>query len=151
MHPEAAFLAGYSLTLTLIAVGLEWLGRSSTDPWASRTLAACRPPTQHASEAEPDWPHSEVPAFHLGLSAVALVAAAVLAAVSAVRNVGPIELVVHAALLTLIGFRIRHVTVEYRTPLPQPQHPPTPSAISKPGPDVVGRTSPSDTRAEHDV
>lgn len=151
MHPEAAFLAGYSLTLTLIAVGLERLGRSSTDPWASRTLAACRPPTEQQPDEQPNWPHSEVPAFHLGLSAVALVAAAVLAAVSAVRHVGSIELVVHAALLTVIGFRIRHVIVEYRIPPRQPEHPPTPFAISKPGPDVVGRTSPSNTRGEHDV
>lgn len=151
MHPEAAFLAGYSLTLTLIAVGLEWLGRSSTDPWASRTLAACRPPIQQQPDEQPNWPHSEVPAFHLGLSAVALVAALVITTLSAVRYVGPIELGTHAALFLLIGARIRHVTVEYRTQPRQPQHPPTSSAVSKPGTDVVGRTSPSSNKAEHDV
>lgn len=103
MHPEATFLAGYSFSLTLIAVGLEWLVRRSTDPWTSRTLAACRPPTERPSHDEPDWPHSEVPAFHLGLAAVALVAALVLATVSAVRVVGPVEFVVHMALLAIVG------------------------------------------------
>jgi hypothetical protein len=124
VHPEAAFLAGYSLSLTLIAAALEWLGRSTTDPWASRTLGACRPPDAHTPDEAPHWPHSEVPAFHLGLSAVALVAAVVLAAVSAVRHVGSIELVVHAALLAVIGLRIRHVIVEYRTSTQQQPRPP---------------------------
>jgi hypothetical protein len=116
VHPEAAFLAGYSFSLTLLAVGLEWLGRRSTDPWASRTLAACRPPTHQPSSNKPDWPHSEVPTFHLGLAAVALVAALVIAALSTVRYVGAIELAAHAALLTLIGTRIRHVIVNHRNP-----------------------------------
>ncbi|HUF97756.1 MAG TPA: hypothetical protein VMM60_06460 [Ilumatobacter sp.] len=119
MHPEAAFLAGYSFSLILIAVGLERVGRCSTDPSTSRTLAASRPPTRRTSDLEPDWPHSEVPAFHLGLAAVALAAALVIATVSAVRNIGPVELIVHASLLALIGLRIRHVMVGYRTPTRQ--------------------------------
>lgn len=109
MHSEVAFLAGYSFSLTLIAIGLEWLGRRSTDPWASRTLVASRPPTSQPTSKELAWPHSEVPTFHLGMTAVALVAALVIAALSAVRYGGAMEHAVHASLLVLIGTRIRHV------------------------------------------
>ena len=115
MHTEAIFLASYAFLLTLIAVWFEWLGHRSTDPWASRTLAASRPPAEKRTNEAPDWPHSEVPVFHLGLSAVVLTAASALVTVSAVRYVGAIELVVHVALLALVGTRIRHVIVAYRT------------------------------------
>lgn len=151
MHPEAAFLAGYSLSLTFVAVGLEWLGRRSTDPSASRTLAACRPPTQQPSHEEPDWPHSEVPAFHLGLAAVALVAALVITALSAVRHAEPIELVTHSALLVIIAVRIRHLIIECRTPTRHRRHPPAPTAISDRGPQVVGHAWPRDAEFDRDV
>ena len=61
-----------------VAVGLESLGRRSTDPWASRTLAASKPPADRPRRDGPEWPDSEVATFHLGLSAVALAAAFVI-------------------------------------------------------------------------
>jgi hypothetical protein len=114
VHPEAVFLAGYAVALTLGAIGLEWLGRRSTDPWASPTLAHYKPPAGRASSDEPDWPHSEVPAFHLGLSAVALAAAFVMTALSAVRHPRPAELITHAAVLVIVSARIRHLIIEHR-------------------------------------
>lgn len=114
MHAEAAFLAGYALALVLVAVGLESLGRRATDPWASRTLAACTPPDERQRDDEADWPHSEVPAFHLGLSAVAVAAAFVITTVSIVRHSGPIELVTHGGLLVIIAARVRHLIARHR-------------------------------------
>ena len=132
MHPEAAFLTGYALSLTFVAVALESLGRRSADPWASRTLTACRPPTEQPSPEELDWPHSEVPAFHLGLAAVALVAALVITALSGVRHVRLTELVIHSALLVVITVRIRHVIIECRAPMRHLRRPATRSPISDP-------------------
>jgi hypothetical protein len=155
MHPEAAFLAGYALALTLLAVGLEWLGRRSTDPWASRTLAACRPPTQQPaqrpSDESPDWPHSEVPAFHLGLAAVALTAAFAITALSTVRYVGTTELAVHSALLVVISVRTRHVIIESRTTMRRLLIQSTPTALSDPEPTILGRTWQPDAELERDV
>lgn len=155
MHPEAMFLAGYALSLALVAVGLEWLGRRSTDPWASRPLAACRPPTEKASrqtaDEGPDWPHSDVPAFHLGLAAVALTAAFVITALSTVRHAGATELAVHSALLVVISVRIRHVIIESRAPTPPLRRQSSPATLSDPGPRVLGGTWACDTELERDV
>ena len=114
MHAEAAFLAGYALALTFVAVGLESLGRRSTDPWASRTLAASKPSSEHRRRASAAWPSSEVATFHLGLSAVALAAAFVITIVSIVRHSGRIELVTHGGLLVVIAARARHLIARHR-------------------------------------
>lgn len=114
MDPEAAFLAGYALALTFVAVGLESLGRRSTDPWASRTLAASKPPAEQRRRGGPAWPDSEVATFHLGLSAVALAAALVITTVSIIRQSGPIELVTHGGLLVVIVVRARHLIARHR-------------------------------------
>ena len=106
MHPEAAFLAGYATALLAIAAGLEALGRRSTSPWASRMLAAGRAPDQRPVGGEADWPHSEVPVFHLGVSGVVLAAALLLTAVGIARHHDPIEFLVQFALLGLISWRI---------------------------------------------
>lgn len=151
VHAEAAFLAGYALVLTFVAVVLEWLGRRSTDPWASRTLAAGRPPTHQPSHEGPVWPHSEVPAFHLGLAAVALVAAFVITALSAVRHAGPTELAIHSGLLVIVTARLRHVIIKSRTPTLRLRHPPAPAAISDPGSHVDGRAWSRDAEFERDV
>lgn len=115
MHPEAAFLAGYALTLVAIAAGLEALGRRSTHPWASGTLAACRPPEEPHRDDVADWPHSEVPVFHTGLSGVALAAALAVTAVSTVRHHDPVELAAQGALLVLISARVLHLITRHRS------------------------------------
>jgi hypothetical protein len=114
VDPEAAFLVGYALALTCIAFGLESLGRRSTDPWASRTLAASKPPAERRRSDGSEWPDSEVATFHLGLSAVALAAALVITTVSIVRHSGPIEVVTHGGLLVIIAARVRHLIACHR-------------------------------------
>jgi hypothetical protein len=114
VHAEAAFLGGYALALVFVAVGLESLGRRSTEPWASRTLAASKPHAARPPRREPEWPHTEVATFHLGLSAVALTAASVITAVSIIRHSGPIELVTHGVLLVIIAARVRHLIARHR-------------------------------------
>jgi hypothetical protein len=113
VDPEAVFLAGYALVLVAVAAGLESLGRRSADPWSSRVLAASRPPDRPQPDEQPhgqaDWPHSEVPGFHLGVSGVVLAAALVLTMVSVVRNHRPVELVVQLFLLALVAVRIAGV------------------------------------------
>lgn len=115
MHPEAAFLAGYAVVLVAIAAGVESLGRRPTRPWASRMLAASRAPDQRLVEEKADWPHSEVPVLHLGLSGVVLAAALLLTAVSVARHHDPIELLVHVALLALIARRAVRLIDRHRT------------------------------------
>lgn len=114
MHPEAAFLAGYAIVLLAIAAGVESLGRRPTQPWAAKMLAGSRAPDQRRVDAKTDWPHSEVPVFHLGLSGVVLAAALLLTAASVARHHDPIELVVQVALLGLITRRIVRLITRHR-------------------------------------
>ena len=117
MHPEAAFVAGYAVVLVAIAAGVESLGRRPTRPWASRMLAAARAPDERLVDDEAEWPHSEVPVFHAGLSGVVLVAALLLTAVSLARHHDPIEFLVQVALLGLVTWRIvRLVTRQQHGP-----------------------------------
>ena len=113
MDPEAVFLTGYALVLVAVAAGLASLGRRTADPWASRVLAASRPPPDEL-DGEADWPHSEVPAFHLGVSGVVLAAALLMTAVSVARHHRPLELIVQLALLALIFLRMARTAARYR-------------------------------------
>lgn len=151
MHPEAAFLAGYALSLAFVAVGLEWLGRRSTDPWASRSLAACRAPTEQPAHEGPDWPHSEVPAFHLVLAAVALAAAFVITALSGFRHHETTELVIHSALLVIIAVRIRHLVIEHRTLTRRVRRQPAVTAIGHPAPEGIGSKRLHEAKPERQV
>lgn len=115
MDPEAVFLAGYALVLVAAAAGLEALGRRSADPWASKVLAASRPPAAgEEADTSADWPHCEVPTFHLGVSAVVLGAALLLTAVSVTRHHRPLELVVQLAVLVFIVARMVRLASRYR-------------------------------------
>lgn|GEM_PF-4583073 len=116
VHPEAAFLSGYALFLTVVAAALGRLGRRATDPWSSPMLTASRPPGGAASDPghEPGWPHSEVPAFHLVVGIVALVAALLLILVSLVRHHRPVESVAQAGVLLVVGIRIARLTRRHR-------------------------------------
>lgn len=100
MSFEATFVTAYGALLLLLAVGLFRLGRVSTSPWTGRVLAAYRSqapqPPERAGHA--DWPHSEVPALHTALAAVASAAAATLAAAELVRNHAWPEVLVLGAL-----------------------------------------------------
>lgn len=117
MHAEAAFLAGYALSLVALATGLNWLGRRSADPWSSRMLVASRPPDLAELDLAADWPHSEVPKFHQGVGGVALAAALLLTVVNVVRHHRPIELVVNVLVFVLITACIARVLRAYRLPV----------------------------------
>jgi hypothetical protein len=115
VHPEAAFLAGYAAFLVGLAAGLEWLGNRSTEPESSRMLLAGRPRAGSRSRtSDAGWPQSEVPVFHLGVSAVALAAALLLGAAGIVRHHRPIELVVQLAVLGLATKRTLGVVSRLR-------------------------------------
>lgn len=113
MHPEAIFLAGYSLALVGLAAALVALGRRSTDPWASKVLAASRPPASERT-VQASWLQSDVPAFHLGVSGVVLAASLVLTIVNALRHHRPLELVVHLTLLVLISMVAVRLVARHR-------------------------------------
>lgn len=70
-------LSAYSLALLGVAKALRALGRRSTSPWDSRTLAGHLRATRHSAEppAADDWPHSEVSRLYGGIALVAALAA----------------------------------------------------------------------------
>ena len=75
MRPEVVFVVGYALALLAGAVGLHGLGRTSRVQQPGRLRRGPTPvPTKSTTtvDADPGWPHSEVPRFY---SAMALVAA----------------------------------------------------------------------------
>jgi hypothetical protein len=92
MTVEVVLLSAYSLALLGIAAALQALGRRSTSPWASRTLAGHLRATGAQPEplSEDDWPHSEVPRLYAGMGLVAALAAGALALASlALAHAGP--------------------------------------------------------------
>jgi hypothetical protein len=112
--PEAAFLAGYAVALLLASAGIEALGRRPTHPWASRMLAAERPPEARRAVERSGWPHTEVPSFHLGLGAVAVGAALALTAVNLARNHAPLEVAVQAVVVLVAVARGARLVRRYR-------------------------------------
>lgn len=124
MHAEAVFLVAYAIVLVAAAAGLERLGRRPTDPLSSRMLTASRPVGSDQPDSR-DWPHSEVPQFHLGLSAVALTAALVISVASLVRHHTVAEVVVHLVILAVAGAHLVRLGARARQPVdhgpfPQP-------------------------------
>jgi hypothetical protein len=92
MTVELVLLCAYSLVLLGIAHALRALGRRSTSPWASRTLAGHLRATGQQAEplTDDDWPHSEVPRLYEGIGLVAALAAAALSVGSlALHHAGP--------------------------------------------------------------
>ena len=77
-------------------------------------LAASRPPDLAERDLAADWPHSEVPRFHQGVAAVALVAAFVLTVANLVRHHRPIEIVVILGVLVLVAGSINRVVRQHR-------------------------------------
>jgi hypothetical protein len=80
MSVAVVLLTSYALGLLGAAQALRALGRRSTSPWASPTLAGHR----RATGAQPDpstgddWPHSEVPRLYAVMALVAALAAVAL-------------------------------------------------------------------------
>lgn len=100
MSTAAAFLAGYSLVLIIVAWGLHALGRRSRSPWV-RASQADETATE-GSGATPDWPHCEVPKLHAAISCVAAVGAVLLSAVGIIAF-GPGKGIVVLGLMAALG------------------------------------------------
>ena len=96
MTTEVVLLSTYSIVLLAAAQGLRALGRRSTSPWASRTLAGHLRATQAQPEplTDDDWPHSEVGRLYAGIALVAALAGAAL-------SVGSLSLRPRGALVAL--------------------------------------------------
>ena len=104
LDPEVAFLAAYAAALVAVGAGFVALGRRAMDPWSSKVLAASRPPASEQPDHQASWMDSDVPAFHRCISGVALGAALLLTAVSAVRHHQQLEVIIQLALLAVISF-----------------------------------------------
>ncbi len=92
MTVEVVLLSTYSVVLLGIAQLLHAMGRRSTSPYASRTLAGHLRATGRQDEplTADDWPHSEVPRLYAGMGLVATLAAAALSVGSlALHHAGP--------------------------------------------------------------
>jgi hypothetical protein len=92
MSVEVLLLSAYAVVLLGAGRGLQALGRRSTSPWASRTLAGHLRATGGEPEplADDDWPHSEVPRLYAGMGLVAALAAGALGLASlALADGGP--------------------------------------------------------------
>ncbi|MEO6713823.1 MAG: hypothetical protein ABIM89_10390, partial [Mycobacteriales bacterium] len=77
---------------------------------------ASRPPDMASADVSADWPHSEVPVFHQGVSGVALAAALVLTAANLVRHHRPVELAVNVSVLMLIAVLSARILRRHRSP-----------------------------------
>ena len=114
MHPEVAFLGGYASVLVLVATGLDRLGRRPSSAWASRPLAAGRPPGWRSAAEEPGWPHTEVPGFYHGVSLVVLAAGMVLAGAGLGRHHDPVEVALLGAVLVVAAIQARRLVGRHR-------------------------------------
>ena len=106
MRGEVVFVAVYALLLLAAAAGIARLGRVNSSAWSSRVLAGHRRQVgRRIADPEPadagDWPHSEVPRFHVGMALVPVFAAAMLAAAELIRHHRPAEAVVLLVVLAV--------------------------------------------------
>ena len=117
MPIEVALLSTYSLALLGIAQVLRALGRRSTSPWTSRTLAGHLRATGREPEplAEDDWPHSEVPRLYAGVALVAVLAAVVLSSGSLLLYPHAPGIALPLAVLVLAAMSLRRAAASLRT------------------------------------
>lgn len=102
MPADAVLLSVYALLLLGMAHGLRALGRRSTSPYASRTLAGHLRATSEVPEVRmDDWPHNEVPRLYAGMGLTAGLAAVVLSAAGLVLHPQAATLSVLVPLLVL--------------------------------------------------
>lgn len=117
MSIELLLLSSYALVLLGIAQVLRALGRRSTSPWASRTLAGHLRATGAQPEplADDDWPHSEVPRLYAGIALVAVLAALVLSVGGLVLYPSAPGIALPLAVLTLSAVSLRRAATTFRT------------------------------------
>lgn len=90
MPVDAVVLSVYAMVLVVGAYGLRALGRRSTSPWVSRTLAGHVRAVGEVPEpgSADDWPHSEVPRLYAGMALTAALAAVALSVAGLVLHHG---------------------------------------------------------------
>jgi len=117
MPAALVLLSVYSLALVGAAHGLRALGRRSTSPWASRTLAGHLRATQEPPEdvSDEDWPHSEVPRLYAGMAIVAATAATALSIGGLALARDRIEGSVLLAVLVLSGLTVARMAAAFRS------------------------------------
>jgi hypothetical protein len=118
MTVEMVLLSSYSLILLGTAQGLRALGRRSTSPWASRTLAGHLRATGQAPDhpGADDWPHSEVPRLYRVMSVVAILAALALSGGGLLLHHRGAGVSVFAALLALSALSLVRAVLTPRRP-----------------------------------
>jgi hypothetical protein len=111
MSVELVLLSSYSLVLLGVAQALRALGRRSTSPWASRTLAGhLRATGQEPDHAGvDDGPHSEVPRLYAGMALVAIFAALALSAGGLFLQQDEVGLSVFMTLIVLSALSLSRV------------------------------------------
>ncbi len=116
MSVPIALLSTYSLALLGMAQVLRALGRRSTSPWASRTLAGHLRATGQPAEplADDDWPHSEVPRLYAGMGLVAALAAGALSVGSLVLHPSGAAVALPLAVLALAALSVVRMTRSLR-------------------------------------
>ena len=110
MTVEVLLLSAYSFVLLGIAQALRALGRRSTSPWASRTLAGhlrAMGTTKPERPGADDWPHSEVPRMYAGMALVAVLAAVALSAASLLLQRGGAGVLLPLCVIVLAGLSLR--------------------------------------------
>ena len=118
MTVELLLLSTYSLVLLCMAQVLRALGRRSTSPWASRTLAGHLRATGQQAEplAADDWPHSEVPRLYAGMALVAALAAGALSLGSLALHPAGAAVALPLAVMALAALSVLRMTRLLRRP-----------------------------------
>ena len=129
MTVEVVLLSSYSPVLLALAQALRALGRRSTSPWASRTLAGHLRATGQAPDhpGADDWPHSEVPRLYAAMAMVAILAALALSAGGLLLQHDRVGTAVLTPLVVLSAVLL----VRAARPGPSPLHVPRPQDDSR--------------------
>lgn len=108
MRAETLFVAGYSLGLLAVAIGLSHLGRAIGRSQAGQPRGRReRHRGDDTTVPDPGWPHSEVPRFYTGIALVAGGASTLLSGSALLTQHRPAEtavlvVAVVAAVLTIV-------------------------------------------------
>lgn len=115
MPADAVLLSIYAVLLLGVAVGLRALGRRSTSPYESRTLAGhVRVRGEVPEVGGDDWPHNEVPRLYAGMGLTAALAAIAVSAGGLVLHQEPATVAVLVAVLALSALTALRLTASLK-------------------------------------
>lgn len=117
MPADAVLLSGYAMLLLGVAHGLRALGRRSTSPYASRTLAGHLRATGEVPEVRgDDWPHNEVPRLYAGMALTAALATVALSVAGLVLHYDAAPGAVFGLVGVLAVVTVLRITGSFREP-----------------------------------